>query len=180
MVPAQLNLPNISVANGQIKCYNATQTIIVAGGGITFIVQSGGRATMIAGQKIIYYPGTRVVYEGYMHGYIASGGPWCGAKAATIAEVPEEEPESFPIPEKSFFSVYPNPTTGNFSLQLNGIEETAGLRVEMYGIHGERVLSTNLNGQRKYELSLAGKPNGVYFIRVITGNQAGTGKIIKQ
>ena len=135
---------------------------------------------MIAGQNIIYYPGTRVEYGGYLHGYIASGGPWCGAKSATIAEVSEEEPESFPVPEKSFFSIYPNPTTGGFFLELKGIEETAELKVEMYDMLGERVLTTELQGQMKYNLSLTGKPVGVYFIRVVSGKLAGTGKIIKQ
>jgi hypothetical protein len=135
---------------------------------------------MIAGQNIVYYPGTKVEYGGYLNGYVAAGGPWCGAKSASIVAVPLEEPVPVPVSEKSFFSIYPNPTTGGFSLELKSIEETAELKVEMYGMLGERVFSGELQGQRKYNLSLEGKPNGVYFIRVVSGKLAGTGKIIKQ
>jgi hypothetical protein len=180
VVPSQLNLPNLSVANGQTTCYNATQIITVAGGGISFLVQSGGSATMIAGQKILYYPGTKVLYGGYMHGYIASGGPWCGTKEAAIVTVPNKVEEISPVAGKPFFSIYPNPTTGSFALEIKSLDETPDLQVEIYGLLGERMLSKNLQGQRKYEFSLAGKPNGVYFIRVVSGKFAGTGKIIKQ
>ena len=65
-------------------------------------------------------------------------------------------------------------------MELKGIDETAELRVEMYGMLGDRVLSANVNGKKKYDFSLAGKPDGVYFIRVVTGKYAGAGKIVKQ
>jgi hypothetical protein len=38
---------------------------------------------MIAGLNILYQPGTRVEYGGYMHGRIAPDGPWCGVQPAT-------------------------------------------------------------------------------------------------
>ena len=60
------------------------------------------------------------------------------------------------------------------------MEEASEVKVEMYGIYGERLLNEELEGMRKYDFSLAGKPNGIYFIRVVTGKFAGTGKIIKQ
>jgi hypothetical protein len=83
------------------------------------------------------------------------------------------------VPEQPFFSLYPNPTAGGFSLELRGLDETAELKVEIYGIFGDRVFSAVLNGKRKYDFSLAEKPVGVYFIRVVSGKHAGTGKIIK-
>jgi uncharacterized repeat protein (TIGR01451 family) len=181
-LPLQLTLQNLNVID--TRCYNASQTIIVAGPPptylSTFIVGEGGQATMIAGQNIVYYAGTKVVYGGYMNGYIASGGPWCGAKSASIMAVPQLEPEPYPVTEKSFFSIYPNPTTGGFFLEIKGMEETAGLKVEMYGMLGDRVFSASLQGQRRYDLTLEGKPVGVYFIRVVSGKLAGTEKIIKQ
>ena len=176
-VPVNNTLQNITVAGN--FCFNATNTITVAGSGTTFTVQSGGSATMIAGLDISYFPSTLVEPGGYMHGYISSGGPWCGAKSASIVTVPEGETEIL-VTSKSFFTIYPNPTTGGFSLETRGMDDTAELRVEMYGMHGDRFFSETLSGKLKYDLSLDGKPNGVYFIRVVTGKLTGTGKIIKQ
>ncbi|MCX6305010.1 MAG: T9SS type A sorting domain-containing protein [Bacteroidetes bacterium] len=181
-VCSNLNLQNEIVLD--TRCYSALQTIFVAGPPpgypTTFIVANGGHATMIAGQNIIYYVGTKVLPGGYMKGKITLDGTYCGSKAISIVTNPEGEAESPPAAGKSFFTIYPNPTTGGFSLELTGTDETAELRLEIYGMHGERVQSATLNGQRKYDLSLAGKPVGVYFIRVVTGNLAGSGKIIKQ
>jgi hypothetical protein len=177
-VPTQLPLANVTVANGQVICYNATQTITVAGNGTYYTIQPGGSATMIAGQNIIYYSGTTVLAGGYLHGYLAPGGPYCGAPLPIPASLTGQDELRF-VPEQPFFSLYPNPTAGGFSLELRGLDETAELKVEIYGIFGDRVFSAVLNGKRKYDFSLAEKPVGVYFIRVVSGKHAGTGKIIK-
>jgi hypothetical protein len=182
-VPAQLTLQNENV--GDLRCFNATQTILVAGPPpsypTTFVVGIGGHVTMIAGHNIIYYAGTSVNSGGYLHALIAPNGPWCATKEASIAAVPGKEEEINPVASKPFFSIFPNPTTGNFSLELKGHDESSLIQVEIYGILGERVLSKNLQGQRKFQFSLNGQSNGVYFVRVvISGKLAGTGKIIKQ
>ncbi|MEI7727628.1 MAG: hypothetical protein WCK09_21145, partial [Bacteroidota bacterium] len=75
------------VGSGEITCYDATQTITVAGGGTTFTISDGGQATMIAGQNILYLPGTTVVSGGYMLGKIAPNGPYCGQQAPSIVTV---------------------------------------------------------------------------------------------
>ncbi|MCX6267716.1 MAG: carboxypeptidase regulatory-like domain-containing protein [Bacteroidetes bacterium] len=178
--PTTLTVQNDTVFTGQTNCFNATQTITVAGGGTTFVVQSGGIANMIAGHNILYYPGTKVNYSGSLHGHIAPGGPWCGLKDATIVASALGETESLPVGEKSFFTIYPNPTSGEFSLQLTGIDASAELQMEIYGMQGDRIQHEALKGQQTYHLSLAGKPLGIYFIRVVSGNRAGTGKIIMQ
>ncbi|MCX6267403.1 MAG: T9SS type A sorting domain-containing protein [Bacteroidetes bacterium] len=177
VIPVNNTVQNAVVSGN--ACYNATNVISVAGGGTVFTVSAGGEAIFIAGQKISFLSGTNVQPEGYLHGFIRPAGPYCGAKAASFTAVPAGEPEIYSVAEKSFFKVYPNPTTGSFSLELTSIEQSAELRVEIYGMHGERVLSAELRGQRKYELSLAGKPVGVYFIRVVIGKFTGTLKIVK-
>ncbi len=179
-VPANATIENVTISNGQSACYNATNTITVAGNGKTFTVDEGGAAILIAGDKIIFHPVVGVFPGGYMHGYIVSGGPWCGEKAASIVTLPEKESPTYQVVEKPFFTIYPNPTTGGFSLELRGIDQTDELRVEIYGMLGERVLSTDLSGKRKYDFSLAGVPNGAYFIRVVSGKFTRTGKVLKQ
>jgi hypothetical protein len=176
-----LYIPDVTVTD--VRCYSSVQTIHVGGPVPTtiFSVMPGGSVTLIAGQNIIYYPGTIVYPGGYLLGYIAPCGPWCTFGPVSIVTVPPEpEPENYPVNEKSFFTVYPNPTTGFFSLETKGIEESAQLKVEIYGIQGDRVFSANVKGKKKYDFSLSGKRGGVYFIRVVSGKYAGTSKLIKQ
>ncbi len=177
---ANLSIGNETVPAGIAACYDATSTITVAGGGTLFTVMDGGEATFIAGEKINFMTGTTVQPGGYLHGYIDPEGPFCYQVVPPAGKVLSGYGVTATEGEKSFFTVYPNPTTGGFSLELRGVEERARLRVEMYGMHGERIFSENLSGKLKYDLSLDGKPNGVYFIRVVTGKLTGTGKIIKQ
>jgi hypothetical protein len=45
---------------------------------------------------------------------------------------------------------------------------------------GKRVFQDVLFGARQYEFDLSGMPKGVYFIRVLKGNENGIEKVIKQ
>jgi hypothetical protein len=167
-----------TLSNGQDKCYSATQTINVAGNGTSFLVASGSSATMIAGQNIRYHAGTNVQPGGYMRGYIAPDDPFC------VTPIKPEvltgyEGRSTTI-EKPYFTVYPNPTTGNVIIALNGGLTDDKVTVDVYGIWGEKILSEILNEEYKHEFSLGDRPSGVYFIRVTTGNRVEAAKIIKQ
>jgi hypothetical protein len=158
-------------------CYNATDIITVAETA-PFTVQSGGHAEMIAGVAIDYKPGTTVQSEGYMWGHIAPSGPWCvPITAPSIVTVPMGIEE---VPEQSFFKVYPNPTTGSFTLELSEVSETAIVKVEIYGMRGEKILNDQFTGEKKHEFSLESNPTGIYFIRVFCGDNLGSQKIIKQ
>lgn len=177
-VPVQYAVTNVTVGSGQIPCYNATQTIIVAGNGTVFNVQSGGNATMIAGQNIKYLPTTIVQSGGYLWGYIAPTGPWCSTLSMPAYAMGEDEiPGSM---QQSFFKVYPNPTNGSFILELTGEPSVESVTVDIYGIWGRKVMSAGINGEIKHAFSLSDRPAGIYFIRVISGEKAETIKIIKQ
>jgi hypothetical protein len=157
-------------------CYNATNIITVAGTA-PFTVQSGGHVEMIAGVAIDYKPGTTVQSGGYMWGHIAPSGPWC---------VPITSPSIVTVPmgieevSQSFFKVYPNPTTGSFTLELSEVSGTSVVKVEIYGMRGEKILNDQFTGEKKHEFSLESNPTGIYFIRVFCGDNLGSQKIIKQ
>jgi hypothetical protein len=183
-VPVQASLTNINVLNGQNNCNNASQTITVAGNGTTFFVQNGATATMIAGQSIDYLPGTKVYSGGYLHGYLTTS-VCCGVGAlAPSMIINPTKTDSIEILAESvsgltFFKVFPNPTTGNFILELSGNFAFTFVQVEVFGIRGEKVLTSVFTTEQKHEFSLSGSPSGIYFIRVLSGNQAGSAKIIK-
>jgi len=174
-----LYLTDDTINNGQAGCYDAIQTITVAGTGTTFIVENGGSATMIAGQMISYLPGTIVQSGGYMHGYIAPTGPWCSSLAPSIPSIVTTE-DALPVNlVQASFKVYPNPTSGTFILEFIDRYPTDKVTVNIYGMRGEKVLSEVLKGGRKHEFSLSNRPPGIYLIHVITNNKSETAKIIK-
>lgn len=181
---ANTAVENTVVGNGVIRCFDATQTITVAGNGTIFTVYSGGQATMIAGQKISYLPGTTVYNGGYLWGYIAPLGPFCASSnmptfPSTTGIIKSNE-ENLTNSKKQLFTIYPNPTNGNFILELSEEIPTDKMIVDIYGMWGKKVLSEVLQGEKKYEFSLSGSPTGVYFIRVISEDKSETIKIIKE
>ena len=180
VVPLTLVIQNSSVENGQSLCYDATQTIFVAGNGTSYVVQSGGNAIMIAGQNILYYSGTHVQLGGSMHGYISPGGPWCSAKAPSIPAVVSGVEDVPFFSSDICFKVYPNPTTGNFTLEQMGEKMFEKVNVEVYSMLGDRVLKVEMIGEKMHEFSLSDAPVGIYFIRMLAGEKPVTIKIIKQ
>jgi len=186
VIPTNNTAQNVVITPGQTECWDAVQTIWVAGGGTFFIVQSGGSATMIAGQRIFYNPGTTVYPGGYMHGYIAPSGPWCNSGSQIPQVSPARETEdmadqtiSSKISEGPSFKLYPNPTTGTFTLELSGIDLSQQVTIMIYSMKGDKVHSEILEGTKKYELSLAGQSTGLYFVRIVTEGLAETVKVIK-
>jgi hypothetical protein len=178
VVPQDLTLQGISIGSGTSNCYNALQTITVAGAGSSFTVQNGGSAIMIAGLKINYLPGTHVFPGGYMHGYITSTGQYCNsipaAPVATAVEQPLEE-----IPQRAMFTVYPNPTSGAFTLRLSDGYQADNVKVTLCGMYGETILETMMNGEKQKEFSLREKPVGLYFVKVVCGERAEMKKVVK-
>jgi hypothetical protein len=177
-MPFNRQLSNITILNGTVNCYNAAQTVTVAGSGTSFTVQSGGSATMIAGQKILYLPNTTVQSGGYMWGYIAPAGPFCVTQSMPLLTSTQDELPGTIL--RSFFKIYPNPTSGTFMLEWTTDFPSDGTTAEIFGIRGEKVLTTRLTGERKQEFSLAGCPAGVYIIRVVSLTSTETALIVKQ
>ncbi|MEI6435259.1 MAG: right-handed parallel beta-helix repeat-containing protein, partial [Bacteroidota bacterium] len=102
--------PFLSIGTALItdsKCYNALQTITVAGGGNTFTVANGGSITMIAGHSIIILPTTTVHSGGFMHAYITTTNNFCGTAAYSTVTTPVEREEIIPSLSEasSFFNV---------------------------------------------------------------------------
>lgn len=173
-VPAELEVGTETVTG--INCYNALENITVAGGDYTFTVTGSGHATFIAGLKIVFLPGTTVQSGGYLHGYIAPGGPYCHGltKAVTIGQTDNQ-----PSTSSAYFSIYPNPTNGVFTLIRKSAQADHEMTVKMYNMSGKLVLSETLVCQNHHEFNLANIPPGLYFIKVIEGNMVETIKLIK-
>jgi hypothetical protein len=179
--PAIRSLQDKTISTGP-ECADATQTMLIAGNGTSYHVTSTGNVKHIAGTNIIYYAGTKVDLGGYMRGYISTifCSPYIHPAAATPVVAGIENP-AIGNPNGSFFKIYPNPTPGKFTVELNGDAPASQVHVEIFGILGDRILSKYIQmDQRKQEFSLIERPTGVYVVHVSSGLNSETEKIIKK
>ncbi len=160
-------------------CFDASNTITVAGGGNTFLVQNGGSARFIAGVQISFLPTTTVEPGGYMHAYITSTNAYCGtlppSLVSTVTAGEQEQPSLAVSPK---FNIYPNPTTGRFTLEQKGEKQYGKLKIEIYGMRGEKLLNAAMTGEKSHEFSLSEMPDGLYFVKVVAEDYAETLKLV--
>jgi hypothetical protein len=177
-VPANITVTGI-IVDGQARCYSASQTLTVAGNGTTFTLHNGGTATMIAGQNIRYLSGTSVKPGAYMRGYITTDGLYCGQKSPSIPTEVTGDDEASAMPVVYAFSIYPNPTTGNFTLEQKSGKTFGKVQVEIYGMHGEKLMTGELTGEKKHEFYVSDLPHGLYFVKVIADGYLESFKLVK-
>ena len=165
------------VAAGQANCYNATQTITVAGGGTAFMVENGGNAILIAGQNIIFMPGTHVFQNGYLQGYISD--TYCGQISAPVTSLDTLEDTPPEISTACAFKIYPNPSYGCFNLELSPEPNNQPIKIACYNHLGYLVIEKEIHAGMKHEISLKDQPSGMYLLRVNQNGNIGVRKILK-
>ena len=188
-VPEVLVVPGQNILANQNLCFNALQTITVAGGGATFQVQPGGRATFIAGQNIRYLPTSRVFSGGYMHGYITPNGQYCipgqgynpivASDSSKWKGISTEYDGGNEPPGSKFCYIYPNPTTGEFSLVLSSENREWPVTVRIYNAYGAFVKEAILNEEKSHRLSLTEQKPGLYILYIGHGNNTEVEKVIR-
>jgi hypothetical protein len=180
-----------STGNGVSNCFNATNTITVAGGNTTFDVISGGSATFIAGQKIYFLPGTTIYTGGYMHGYITSDGQYCTNPTNPVfssgAGNPEKsainpgivEPNPFINSGNSAIRVYPNPAVSFINVEMVDHRQDGITGILLENINGVKLMESVFTGEKRIVLNINDLTPGIYFLQVATGSILKTMKIIK-
>ncbi len=167
-----------TVGEAVTNCYNASNTIIVAGNGTTFDVYSGGSTTLIAWQKISLLPGTTVHNGGYLHGYI-SPGTYCPAPAMPAVVEGTGETTSSKGIAPAYFSIFPNPTNGNFTLVQKGDKLYGNVKVEVYTMRGDKVMTETMVGEKQHDFGFSEMPTGIYFVKVVADGYVETMKLVK-
>ena len=82
------------------------------------------------------------------------------------------------IVQESNFSIYPNPSNGNFIIQLNAINEKVNF--ELFDAIGQLVIKNELANSDKKEFNMNYLANGVYTIRITTSKATINQKVIIQ
>jgi hypothetical protein len=167
-----------TISNGQNECFGAQQTVTVAGGATAFTVFNGGSATMVAGQNVVYLPGTSVRPGGYMHGYITTGNEFCivPAHPESTAGITGDGEHGR---EGPLFKIYPNPAPGNVTVEEVNGKQAGKFSVEIYNMRGELVYKNKTDCEKTHECQIRDFPVGCYFLKVVAGNRIESWKLVK-
>ncbi len=182
LIPAvNRHIKNLEVPYGVTRCFDAFETITLAGDGAFFIVQDQGSVTLVAGAGIFFLPGTVVEEGGYLSAYITADGQYCNAlfnsyyspmpgNNVTMAEEGQEN---------DFFRIFPNPVRDDCTIQkVNSGELPAGT-IEIRNITGQLVYDQFHPGQAELILSLGHLPAGIYIISYTSDRICKSTKIIR-
>ena len=178
---------NVTINNGETECFDATNTIVVAGSGTAVEVSSGGEANFIAGQKVLFKPGFHAYPGSYMHTFITTTNEYCSSlppATATPSSTNTNTKEGLATVSdlngsrhNQQVNVYPNPTSGNLTIDFNGEETTAVIRV--INFQGSVILKTEMSKQIAKKIDLQFLPEGMYVLVINTQGEQITKKIIK-
>lgn len=183
IVPSFLQVSNIYIGNGQSVCFEASQTINVAGDGTPVVILNGGTATFVSAGNIRFLPGFACNAGGIVHGNITTNGVYCqsatNAPGSLIYGGPDHEnqKEVRAIPR---FVVYPNPTAGDIMVEPRekGLSFTG--KVTIYGVMGNEVYSKHVFSSSAERIALSNFPKGLYLIKLEMQGAIDFVKILKQ
>lgn len=178
------SLKNITIHDNEISCTGAVQEITVGGNGTTFIVESGGQVTLVAGQTISMKSGAKVNTGGYLHAHINPNCPSCQYAPNKSVVVFDNEITKIEVPRvhdpNILFYIYPNPTPGTFKLELTNDPSGISVSMELFNMLGTLIKRQMFYSGKIHECSLENEISGIYLIRVIQNGQVGIKKVIKQ
>ncbi len=163
-----LNVQNVAVTDGQSNCYDATNTLTVAGSGSNVHVYSGGVANFIAGNKIVVNPGF-YGHPGSEVSFSISTGSYCGSVVpmANVTAIEEEETNIEDVMALSTeIKIYPNPSTGQFNVEFENGQIDAEIFV--FNMHGMMVYQSKCKDQNLHIIDLNHMPSGMYLIIIKT------------
>ena len=183
-IPALYTVSGDTIQNGQTKCYNATQIVTVADIDSGILIQPGGEATFIAGDKVILKPGFHAVSGSYAHAYITTTGDYCSNQQSMVSTENSEAEEYLSEIDEVYnddtnlnrINIYPNPTTGKLNLDFNGVKTTALIKI--FNFQGNVIIETKCNQEIIKTLDLSFLTNAMYFIVIKTENSVVTKKLI--
>jgi hypothetical protein len=184
-IPAINYLSNKTVANGEIMCYDATDSIMVAGIAPVELL-NGSTVNLIAGKSIIILPGFHSYEGSKLNAFITLTDSYCNALpspantsvAEKIVLVPEAIKSATPEVNEKNIKIYPNPNNGRFTIELNNFEGLS--TVTITNTQGSIVYQNKVLINVHSELELPTRSKGLYFVSIKNGETIKTNKIIVQ
>jgi hypothetical protein len=177
-----LFIKDVTIASTQDTCIESEGIIILAGNQSFFVVEESGFLSLVAKEGIIMRPGTHFESGSYVIAIIDTLSMLCN-----LFE-PEEQAlihgnnlnGNMHDPAKSAsFRVYPNPTTGNLKVKFNDPENPDEIKFTICNMLGEQLLQHQASNTGYFEIDMSHLPEGLYLLRIITGDAYETVKIMK-
>jgi M6 family metalloprotease-like protein len=187
-VPPTIEIANVTIGSGEGTCYDATDTITVAGNSTTVDFLTGSLVDLIAGKSIFFLPGFHSHQGSTMNASITTEALFCDARPLR-SQVSQNNEKSTSVPEylnakqvvdkkEKMVKVYPNPNKGRFTLELINFEGSS--EISIINTFGTVVYKNNISNSAFSEFELTNLHKGLYFINVRNGNYIKTNKIIVQ
>ncbi len=137
---------------------------------------AGGSVELIAGQSIRLLPGLSVMPGGYLHARIATGYVFCSTLLSQMPrdDVCGEEQLKAAVTGKgdeSVFTLYPNPGSGYFTIEVGPRWQGRDLRLEVYTFDGRLLAVKSFEAAPTQGFYLPGQKKGMYLIRLVNGNK---------
>lgn len=171
VVPESYSLSNKTLLDGTSNCFNALQTITVAGGETTVDFENGSTVDLIAGQSITFLPGFHSHSGSLMNAWITTDGSFCDpAPAPIIAQQMDKssfvdgqsQPDS--VQESGHLvKLYPNPNNGLFTIELNDCDNAT---ITIFNLAGTMVFQQKGFQSGKHLLQVRDIKKGVYILNV--------------
>ncbi len=79
----------------------------------------------------------------------------------------------------TLFSIYPNPSSGNFQFSISDLTFTSNCKVVIYNIHGQVIYTSEITNSQS-EIDLSTETKGLYFLEYFNGESILTKKIAIQ
>jgi hypothetical protein len=184
-VPETITLSNKTISSQSIECFNAYQTITVAGGVTTVVFQTGSIVDVIAGNSIRFLPGFHAENGSNVHAVITSDSSFCVKNKSTIVEILSieissenglfAEDKSADLLNKSV-KIYPNPNNGQFFVEVSNFETRA--TVSIYNMLGSIVYESEISNEIDQKINLLGIKKGIYLVKVTDQKEQFTKKMI--
>ncbi len=166
VVPENTQVSGVFTA-GSIECRGASSVVTVAGNDQHFIVEPDASVTLIAGQKILILPGTKVWAGGFLHAYITQSSEYCSVLPAPDMVAAQSNEISTYTPGSTLFYLWPNPADSWFKVRLKQmVESDPAFRAEIFNSKGELILRQDFSGNPGLEVQTSGFTRGVYLIRI--------------
>ncbi len=171
-------LHGIIIENNEVVCFDAITRMFVAGNFLDelFLVKNGGAVTLIAGESIVFLPGTSIEHGGYMLASIHADHPFCPDNKYIQHPYDDTDNSSWesgdiPKGENTAFLIYPNPASSKITIDVSGYEANEYLHLEILSILGKPILSRKITAGNSHVVELAGFTKGIYVLRIAAGKQ---------
>jgi hypothetical protein len=172
VINENLALSDAYIVNNPSDCYNALQTITLAGNSTTLTFESGSAVTLIAGQSIRFLPGFYAQNGSEVNAWITTNGTFCDGVAASPVQMPETKssPELLlshnnkQIVKEKGMKVYPNPNNGEFTIELTGFDSA---ELQLCNLTGRIIYRVKQIHQNELSLDLSHLEQGIYLLKAI-------------